>query len=85
MNIQYSKSFKSQYKKSPKFIQEKFKERVDLLLIDKFNTILNNHSLSGDLSRNRSINISGDWRAIFEEFDDTIRFKVLGKHSQLYR
>jgi mRNA-degrading endonuclease YafQ of YafQ-DinJ toxin-antitoxin module len=48
--------------------------------------ILNNHSLSGDLSNNRSIYITGDWRLIFAEVNDgnLIRLEAIDTHSQFY-
>ena len=35
-------------------------------------------------SNYRSINISGDWRAVFEQNNDEVYFVTLGTHSQLY-
>jgi addiction module RelE/StbE family toxin len=49
--------------------------------------ILKNHYLIGQLKGYRSININGDWRAIFEELDNSqiAYFVAIGTHSQLYR
>ena len=53
---------------------------------DKYSTLLNNHSLTGKYTGCKSINITGDWRAIFEEINDNIIYFVeLGTHSQLYK
>ena len=65
MNIKYSATFKKQYKKAPKKIQEKVKERVSLFVQDPTNQMLNNHALTGKYQGYRSINITGDWRAIY--------------------
>ncbi|MFH1192383.1 MAG: hypothetical protein V1655_02815 [bacterium] len=46
---------------------------------------LNNHPLSGKLNGLRSINVSGDCRAIFEEKLEDIIFIAIGTHSQLYK
>jgi len=42
--------------------------------------------LVGELRGYRSINITGDWRAIFMEIDGgkIIYFVAIGTHSQLY-
>ena len=90
MNIKYSVTFKKQYKKAPKKIQEKVKERISLFVQDPTNQVLNNHALTGKFQGYRSINITGDWRAIFEEVDPIlddpyIEFIALGTHSQLYK
>jgi mRNA-degrading endonuclease RelE of RelBE toxin-antitoxin system len=47
MNLQYSDSFKKQYKKAPLYIREQFEKRLIIFLQDKINPILNNHSLQG--------------------------------------
>lgn len=48
--------------------------------------MLRNHSLSGKYKGCRSINVSGDWRAIFREYKGgaVIYFEMLGTHSELY-
>lgn len=87
MQIEYSRRFIKNFKKCPKYIQEKFSERLGLFLIDRSAKILNEHSLSGKLLGLKSINISGDYRAIFEFIDkeDVIYFITIGTHSQLYK
>jgi addiction module RelE/StbE family toxin len=87
MKIIYSKEFIKAFSKSSESIQESFKERLKIFLENPYHPLINNHSLKGKLKGLRSINVTGDWRAIFEEFDDseTISFIILGKHSQLYR
>lgn len=54
---------------------------------DRDDPKLNNHVLRGKLRGLRSINITGDWRAIFREYkkDKQILFDSLGTHSQLYK
>ncbi len=87
MRIEYSKRFVKKYKKCPANIQRAFKIRLNLLLKNKYHPLLNNHALSGILQNYRSINITGDWRALFQEFDNgsTIYFAVLGTQSKLYK
>ncbi|OGM23349.1 hypothetical protein A2961_01745 [Candidatus Woesebacteria bacterium RIFCSPLOWO2_01_FULL_39_21] len=85
--IDFSKRFEKDLKKAPMKIQTAFRSRLEIFLTDKFNPILNNHSLLGRYEGYRSINISGDWRAIFRELDDgeIIYFDLLGTHSKLYK
>jgi addiction module RelE/StbE family toxin len=89
MNIKYSATFKKQYKKAPKKIQEKVKERISLFVQDPMNQMLNNHALIGKFQGYRSINITGDWRAIYSVRTDLkskqeYYFELVGTHSQLY-
>lgn len=87
--IDYSRKFLKQLKKSPLEIKIAFRKRLELFLKDPFHPQLNNHALTGKYSDYRSINITGNWRAIFEEFGDesgkVVTFEVIGTHSQLYK
>ena len=48
--------------------------------------ILNNHPLGGKYRDCRSIDISGDFRAIYELVEkDIAYFVILDKHSNLYK
>ena len=90
MNIKYSTTFKKQYKKAPRKIQEKVKERISLFVQDDTNQSLNNHALTGGFQGCRSINITGDWRAIYSvrlnlKSEQEYYFEMIGTHSQLYR
>lgn len=88
--IDYSKKFLKQLKKAPLQIQIAFRNRFAIFLEDPFNPILDNHSLIGDYLGKRSINITGDWRAIYSEDMDekgekSLEVHLLGTHSQLYK
>jgi len=85
MDIKFSPRFRKHYKKSSKKIRVAFAERLRLFQENQYNPLLNNHSLTGSYKDLRSINITGDWRAIYSEFKDTIIFEMLGTHSQLYK
>ncbi len=86
MNILISKRFEKMFRGCPKKITGKFMEKLELFKSDKYNSVLNNHSLSGKLKGFRSINITEDWRAIFEEDmnGNYINFIAIGTHSELY-
>jgi addiction module RelE/StbE family toxin len=87
MKIKYSPKFKKKYQKLPIKIQKAFKDRANLFINDSYHPLLNNHALTGEWKGYRSINITGDWRAIFREFDDKnlIYFDTIDTHSNLYR
>ncbi|MCU0680166.1 MAG: type II toxin-antitoxin system mRNA interferase toxin, RelE/StbE family [Planctomycetes bacterium] len=86
MQIEYSKKFIKEFKKCPFNIKTSFKKRLEVFINDQCSPILNNHPLIGELKNCRSINITGDWRAVFEEINDgqIIYFIAIGTHSQLY-
>jgi len=86
VRIEYSKKFIKEFKKCPAGIKTNFKKRLAIFINDQDNPILNNHPLIGELKNYRSINITGDWRAIFEEIagGQIIYFSAIGTHSQLY-
>ena len=87
--IDYSRNFLKQLKKSPLEIKIAFRKRLELFLKDPLHSQLNNHALTGKFSGRRSINVIGDWRAIFSEYEDeagkVVIFEVIGTHSQLYK
>lgn len=86
MRIEYSRRFLKEIKKCPDNIIQVFQERLELFIENKFHTLLNNHALTGQWKGYRSINITGDWRAVFQESKDgaIIYFIAIGTHSQLY-
>lgn len=86
MAIQFTKSFKKQYKKAPNKVQKEFDKRMQLFLHTPLHPLLNNHPLRGKLVGLRSINITGDWRALYSQLKrKTIIFEAIGTHSQLYK
>lgn len=84
MYVNYERKFKKQYLKADKKIKLEFDKRLKQFTKDPFSPQLNNHSLTGRYKGFRSINITGDWRAIFKEEKDNVIFQLLGTHSQLY-
>lgn len=86
MIIMFHASFKKRYVKIPLSVRRKFDERFVLFEKDSFHPILRNHPLSGDRTGQWSINITGDWRAIYVFRDkDSIIFVDIDTHSKLYR
>ena len=85
MQIRFDRKFVKMYAKAPPKIKIAFKNRQTIFLKDPYQPLLNNHQLSGKYKNCRSINITGDWRAIFKEKDGIIYFRLLGMRSQLYK
>jgi len=70
-------------------MQKKVKERISLCVQNPTNQLLNNHALTGKFQGYRSINITGDWRAIYSirinlNSEQEYYFELVGTHSQLY-
>ena len=84
--IHYSSRFRKQYKKLTKPIRLKIEERVRIFLQDEFNPLLGNHVLQGKKYAGcRSIDISGNYRLIYERYPDGyFNFVAVGTHPQLY-
>jgi len=85
MQYHLHKSFVKAYRKLPDKLKKAVKERLALFCEDPFLQELNNHALSGKYQGYRSINITGDYRAIYKVISENeVIFVVLGTHSQLY-
>ncbi len=87
MVIKFGNKFRKAYDKAPANIRLAFDNRYRLFLQNHFEPLLSNHALSGKYRGYRSINITGDWRAIFREIGNyqLVIFETLGTHSQLYK
>lgn len=87
MNIKFHNDFKKHYKKVPSNIKKSFDKRIEVFRQDIFYPILNNHALNGKYTGLRSINITGDWRALYSEHDGgkLIIFHLINTHSELYK
>ena len=90
MRVRFSGKFSKTYDKAPYKIRDAFDTRLKLFLENPYHPQLNNHPLGGKYRGYRSINVTGDWRAIFSQHEEdnngivTI-FEVIGTHSQLYK
>jgi mRNA interferase YafQ len=84
MRISYSRNFLKKSKKLDKKIRDKIPGRIELFSEDPFNPELNNHPLKGKYKDYRSINITGDFRALYLTYDDLIVFDIVNTHSELY-
>jgi len=85
MVIGTTKAFDKQYAKLNFKIKIAFKQRIEVFKANPFDTKLRNHALKGKYLGYRSIDITGDIRALYIIQGDTaIIFGFIGTHSQLY-
>jgi mRNA-degrading endonuclease YafQ of YafQ-DinJ toxin-antitoxin module len=84
MDAYLHRTFLKRFRKLPLKIQEKFGERLELFLKNPTEPSLNNHSVEKRFPECRSINVTGDYRAIFKLQKDTAIFITIGTHSELY-
>ena len=80
-----NRTFDKAYAKLPKRLQQRFKDRRNIFLLNPFDPILDNHPLHPPYTGCRSINITGDYRAIFyHEATGAVRFILIGTHHELF-
>ena len=85
MKLNFSRRFEKQRGKLVKSVRHNLNERLRLLTEDCFHPLLENHPLHGAYVGCRSINITGDYRAVFyHESPDIIRFIAIGTHHELF-
>lgn len=84
MVVKLHKDVVKRLRKLPHKIEEKFYDRVDLFLVNKFDKQLNNHSVDNAYPGCRSINITGDYRALYRNQGEGVLFVIIGNHSELY-
>lgn len=80
-----TKKYNKSFSKKDKFVQKKAIERIKLFQQDPFNILLDNHKLHREYEGCSSINITGDFRVIFEYItEDQVVFYDIGTHPELY-
>jgi len=85
MELTRSKRFQREYEKLSQRVQRRVDARFLLFMRDPFDRVLENHQLTGPYSGSRSINLSGDLRAIYvESYPDAFHFLEIGRHRELY-
>jgi addiction module RelE/StbE family toxin len=85
MKVFFHKYFEKRFAKLSPKVQKKTLEHIKLFESYQFAEVLDNHALSGKYIGSRSINITGNYRAIYDLIsDDSALFVDIGTHSQLY-
>lgn len=87
MEIYHHKKFLKNYKlrilSNPK-LDNKFQERLELLVKESNNPALKDHQLAGDKSDYRAFSVTGDIRVIYKKSTDQIELYDIGTHNQVY-
>ncbi|OIO48350.1 hypothetical protein COX74_01215 [bacterium (Candidatus Gribaldobacteria) CG_4_10_14_0_2_um_filter_41_16] len=85
MKAFFHKNFDKQFGKLRANEKRKVAERLQLFLENPFNPILENHPLKGKYTDYRSINITGDIRAVYKFLNENeCIFVTVDTHSNLY-
>ena len=86
MQIRFHHNFRKQFQKLNRRQREKAEERLATFIENPFDPVLRNHPLKGRYLDYRSIDLSGDLRAIYKyKSENEAIFVILGKHSELYK
>lgn len=86
MNVIFHKRFDKMASKLSPRVKAKMVERITLFSKDPLDYILRNHALNTPYKGSYSIDITGDYRAIYSLVDNqTAMFTHIGTHSQLYK
>lgn len=87
-DINFSPRFNKQLTKAPDEIKLAFLDALELFVEDQSNPILRNHALRKKFTGYKSIDVTGDCRAVFKEKQQgnqkIIVFYTLGTHKELY-
>ena len=88
LRVKYTKPFKRNLKEASLGIQIAFREARDLFYENPNHPALRNHALTEKFAGFRSIDITGDYRAVFKVREGTketiVTFHILGTHDDLY-
>ena len=89
MKIEFSRGFRKAAKRLKASQGRQLLLRLNLFKEQPNHPQLNNHALHGKMKGYYSINITGDFRAIYlieecKKKEEVIKFAFLGSHSQLY-
>lgn len=85
MKIGYSKQFIKSAKKLSEKEKLQLHARISMFAKHPTHPLLRNHALSGAYKQYRSINITGDIRALYLSVSEQeVVFDIVGTHSQLY-
>ena len=88
MRVDYSTRFIKHLQKIPAPLLLAFQKRLELFVADSYHQLLHTHALHGKWKGFFSINVTGDWRAVYHWIDEEkvewVEFVEIGTHSELY-
>lgn len=85
MEIARHPKFDKKLRRIPPSVRRALADRLELFLANQFNPLLHNHPLSGQRKGEWSINITSDWRLIYEPISSSmILLTDIDTHHNLY-
>lgn len=88
MKVQLAPDLIKKLKKRDVRLRKSFTQAVNLFSKNPESPQLNNHELRDKWAGSRSIDITADWRAVYEEIDEVgetvAHFVAFGTHKELY-
>lgn len=89
MKRQYDPEFIKKLKQLDVRIRKSFRERIAIFAKNPYDPQLNNHNLKDEYKGYRSIDVTSDYRAIYEEIveegvEQIAYFILIGTHEELY-
>lgn len=84
MKISYTKNFVKLSKRLSPKLRVQVIERITLFSVNPLDPQLRDHQLKGKYKHYRSIDITGDYRALYLLQGDEVIFDVVGTQSKLY-
>ena len=88
MKVKLDPDLLKKLKKLDVRIRNRFREKILLFSKNPNDPMLNNHTLKREYQGLRSIDITNDYRAVYEELtvgeDIVAYFSLLGTHKELY-
>lgn len=85
MEYVLSKHFEKQFAKLPRNVKTKALVAFEMFVEDPEAVVLRNHALAGTWNGYRSINMTGNVRAVYTQVNKAVvRFVAIGTHGELY-
>ncbi len=86
MKISFHRHFEKKFRKLDIKLKKVFYQKLKIFSVDPFSQEFNNHPLKGKYVGYRSINITGDIRAVFKFLSkDSLEFDDIDNHNNLYK
>ncbi len=85
MRILFHKDFKKAFRKLSASLQTRCDNRLRLFQNNPLDPLLHNHALQGTYDGYRSINVTGDFRAVYKDSaGDAVEFVDIDTHHNLF-
>ncbi len=84
MAVRYKKRFQKHFRKLSPKVKDKFYQQLEIFLASPLDQRLHNHTVDTAFPGCRSLDVTGDYRAIFREDGGDVIFIDIDTHSNLY-